>query len=86
MIESPADGGFRQVLERETPIAVPCQLGIEGNGTETGNSQAWGCAGGEERPDRVAVAAVVAAHILDIAEDAMRSLRQRVDGPGDHAP
>ena len=65
------------------------QLGIEGHRPQAGDRPA--CSGpparrDEERLDGVAVAAVVAAHVLDVTEDAVGSLRQRGHRARDHPP
>ena len=65
---------------------MPRQLGIEWNGPEAGDPQGRRGAGrDEERLDGVAVAAVVAAHVLDVAEQAIGPLRQRGHRARDHA-
>ena len=40
MVKGQANGCVGQVRERDPPIAVPCQLGIEGDGPEAGDLQA----------------------------------------------
>src|SRR4029453_16452756 len=73
-----------QVREWDPLIAVSCQLGIEWDGPEAGDLQArWpalsrveACGGDEEVLDGVAIAAVVAAHVLDVTEHTIGCLRQ----------
>ena len=86
VIEGASDGCVGQVRERDARIAVPGQLGIERDGPKAGDVEARRVRREKERLDRVAVAAVVAAHVLDVTEDAMGSLRQRRHGARDHAP
>ena len=87
MLQRPADGCVWQFSEWHPEIAVPGELGIERDGPEAGDLQSVRrCAlPVKERPDGVAVAAVVAAHVLDVAEDAVRSLRQSRHRARDHA-
>src|SRR6185436_13567223 len=67
-IEREANQRVAQGGKRDPEIAVARQLRIERHRAEAGNAQAR-IARFEERLDRVAVAAVVAAHVLDVAED-----------------
>ena len=85
MLQGSADGSVGQFSERSAPrVAVPCQLGIEWNGPEARDSQAGRDAserwGGKQRLDGVAVAAVVAAHVLDVTEEAMGPALNSVEG------
>src|SRR5262249_35687613 len=66
--------------EGDPEIAEARKLRIEGNGAETGNAERRRCFRMKERLDGPAVAAVVAAHVLDVAEDAVTAIRQRGDG------
>ena len=51
MFQGPANGCSGQVLERDPPVAVPCKLGIEGDGPEAGDLEVrgLGCAIGAAR-------------------------------------
>jgi hypothetical protein len=40
MLQGPANGGVGQFRERDPPITVPCQLGIEWDGPEAGDLEA----------------------------------------------
>src|SRR5262245_33990893 len=71
--------------ERHAEIAVTRELRIEGHGPETRDVERRRSLGLEQRLDGVAVAAVVAAHVLDVAEGAIVPPRQRGDRAGDHA-
>ena len=67
-----------------------CRASSGSNGTvpRQGISRPEGClrSRDKERLDGVAVAAVVAAHVLDVTEEAIGSLRQRGHRARDHAP
>ena len=75
MLQRLADGCVWQFSEWQTEIAVPGELGIERDVTQAGDLQGVHVAPAlKQRPDRVTVAAVVAAHVFDVAEDGFGSL------------
>ena len=76
----------RQIRERDPVVAVTVRAldrreRLRGTGFEGSCSRVL-----EQRLDRAAVAAVVAAHVLDVAEKTILTLRQSGHRTGDHAP
>ena len=86
VIQGPANGCFGQFRERDPRSQCRASSGSNGTVPRQGISRPEGSGEIKERLDGVAVAAVVAAHVLDVAEDAIGSLRQRCHRARDHAP
>src|SRR5262245_1213720 len=66
---------FAESGEPDSHIAMPRQLGIERNAAEARDPKGGGLGRIKERLDRVAVAAIVPTHVLDVTEDTIGSLR-----------
>src|SRR5688572_33297758 len=83
MLQRAANRSVRLFRERDPLVAAPCKLGIEGDGAEAGDLQPWRrlVRGAKERLDGLAVAAVVAAHVLDVTQEAIGPALSSVEGP-----